>query len=59
MSLFYYINLIKHIFFDSPRLLKCLVIWNGGSRSKNHSEYRMCMWDVLTFRAHEILKGGR
>ena len=29
MSLFYYINLVKKI--DSPKLLECLIIWNGVS----------------------------
>ena len=32
MSLFYYINLVKYKKnFDSPRLLECLIIWNGES----------------------------
>ena len=31
MSLFYYINLVKHKNFDYPRLLECLIIWNRGS----------------------------
>ena len=32
MLLFYYINLVKHKKnFDSPRLLECQIIWNGGS----------------------------
>ena len=33
MSLFYYINLVKHKNFDSSKFLECLVIWNGGSTS--------------------------
>ena len=33
MLLFYYINLVKYKKnFGSPRLLECLIIWNGGSR---------------------------
>ena len=32
MSLFYYINLVKHKKnFDSPKLLVYLIIWNEGS----------------------------
>ena len=34
MLLFYYINLIKHKNFDSPKLLKCLIIWNGESNKE-------------------------
>ena len=30
MSLFYYINLVKHKKNDSPKLLECLIVWNGG-----------------------------
>ena len=38
MLFFYYINLVKHKKIDSPRLLECLIIWNGGSIGVNISD---------------------
>ena len=43
MSLFYYINLVKHKNFDSPKLLECLIIWNGGSTKHEY----LCIHSIL------------